>query len=1115
MTSDSKFQGTLQSRTPRPITRNIAMSVFALSIFVLLFSIGVASSRQIPHLGLSGEWLTSEQTWRITSVGPLGPAGDADARPGDLVRRVNGETPVQAHSHGDTQLGSANSIELIRPSTGEIVTVEADTRSLNWNAILAFSLVFFVVGFAALSHAGNPSSRALALVSLTAAAELTVLPGAYLQAGWAMPLHSLLIPLFATSFAYLFLTFPVQRRIKLSRVKIPSWIFPASSIPFAAISYYCSSIRPELYLTFRVFGAPYLLLCLFIGVGSLVLTWRGTVDPRVRTQTRLVVYGSLLSILPFLFLSVLPEAVAMRDILLPKYSVLSLVLMPLAFGYAILRYQIMDLQLYVRRGIVYAILALLVTGVYAATLFIATTVVQHQLGLGNGVVLAISGAIVAIVFNRLREELQSLVDRIFDRSHYDYRSQLLEFSQRMAEHLDDDRLGQTTAALISQTLEPTYVRFYLFDDQQELYRLRASTGDCVPDGLAEINSRHPIVSGLDADGGLRARIDADRDETALAILLKKERDIVGLLALGPKKAGVPYSSEDVALLRTVANQLAVAADNSRLYERTRDLYLASIKTLAATVDAKDPYTHGHSNRVASYAREIAKRMNLDDDQVVAIHLAGLLHDIGKIGIPDSILQKPGRLDPDERALIIEHAALGAKIISENPSLIPLAPLVRHHHEWFNGGGYPDGLEGTDIPLGAAIISVADTYDTMTTDRPYRAAPGREKAIAELKRCSGSQFHPGVVAMFLSMQETDETSEMTAVPTYQPYLVAGRISTVDTRAMRIIYRVVQTIGEVTDLSGFITRVVDLIQREIGTGTVDIYLKDVDSHELISTTPATEETGIKELRIEPGAGLAGWVAEHRVPARVEDTQHDAWGNRGRHPRTRSHLAVPLLIDGETIGVIDVQSPRTGSFTSDDETLLVIVAQQLAQVVEVAQLHDQLKKSAVLDGLTGVANHRHFYQRLEAELAGAIRNEYDVSVMLIDVDGLKLINDTHGHIAGDAALKALAALLERESRSTDIVARYGGDEFAVILPGVDEGGALQYAARIERTIIDSTFQLHGSSIPLPSISWGISSRGRDGDRAVTLVSEADSRMYRNKFSAPRSERDSMNASSNATSA
>ena len=1087
----------------------LTATVLAVACFPLLFVLGALASRTPANVGLDATWHANRQVWVVSKVGPVSSAQDSGFKVGDVITSADGAPVLSLTDGGAAQIERAEIIAVTRPSTSTNYVADATLRSPNWAVVLFFSVSFFLIGIIALWRGHDAAPLALALTCISGASELAILPGVYRQESWALPIHSFLIPLFFASFAHLFVMFPIRRHLRIRKWTIPVWLIPASSIPVGLLSFYASVIRPELYPTFRLVAFPYLLGCLFAGIASLILGWRQTTNPRVKAQIRIVLGGSLIAIIPFLLLSAVPEAAVNTDLVSPKFTLLSLVLMPLSFGYAILRYQIMDLQLYIRRGIVYSLLALAVTGIYALILFVGTTLIQHQVGINDAFVLAVSGTIVAIIFQRLRDDLQSRVDRAFDRSHYDYRTQLLEFSRRMTEQLEGEDLGTLTATLISQTLEPTYVRMYMFDPEGQTFRLKSGVGVPPQDAATEFSARHPLVAGLREEGGLRQNFDAAIDQTALSILLQKEQDVVGLLILGRKKADLPYSSDDLSLLKTVANQLAVAADNSRLYERTRDLYLSSIRTLAATVDAKDPYTHGHSARVAAYSRSIAAALNLDREEVEAIELAGLLHDIGKIGIPDSVLQKPGRLDPDERVLIMEHAALGAKIISENPSLMPLAPFVRHHHEWFDGGGYPDGLEGTEIPLGAAIISVADTFDTMTTDRPYRAAPGRDKALAELQRCSGTQFHPDVVSSFLKVQG------FASEPTQQPevahlsYTAAGRISTVDTRAMRIVYRVVQMIGEVTELDSFIARVVDLIQRELGTGTVDIYLTDHVTADLVSQTAPSEESAVKETRVENGKGLVGWVAEHRVPARIENTQHDSRGAQGRHPKTRAHLAVPLVIDNQTIGVIDVQGRRTGSFTADDETLLVIVAQQLAQVVEVAQLHDQLKKSAILDGLTGVANHRYFYQRLEEELARSARTQSDVTLLLIDVDGLKQLNDTHGHIAGDAALRALAMLIERESRSTDVVARYGGDEFAVILPDVNEPGAIHYANRILDVISASSFDLHGECVPLPSISWGMASLANDGGRAVELVAAADERMYRHKFDATKPQPRSIAAS------
>jgi putative nucleotidyltransferase with HDIG domain len=172
---------------------------------------------------------------------------------------------------------------------------------------------------------------------------------------------------------------------------------------------------------------------------------------------------------------------------------------------------------------------------------------------------------------------------------------------------------------------------------------------------------------------------------------------------------------------------------------------ALLRLLAELTDAREHAVYGHCWRVGEYSRVLARALGLSARQAEEIAYAGLLHDIGKIGVPDSILNKPERLTDAERAVMMGHAAAGANIVAQAGPLAKLAPLIRHHHEWWDGRGYPDGLAGDAIPLGARIIAVADALDTMTTDRPYRAARRRRDALAEIRRCAGSQFDPHVVA----------------------------------------------------------------------------------------------------------------------------------------------------------------------------------------------------------------------------------------------------------------------------------------------------------------------------------------------------------------------------------
>jgi len=188
--------------------------------------------------------------------------------------------------------------------------------------------------------------------------------------------------------------------------------------------------------------------------------------------------------------------------------------------------------------------------------------------------------------------------------------------------------------------------------------------------------------------------------------------------------------------------------------------LDQVYALAATVDARDPYTYGHSKRVGGIAEMIGKAIGLRRDELVNLHAAGLLHDIGKVGVPDAILTKPGKLEEHEWRIIKQHSAEGARIVDRVKDLAPLVPLIRHHHEWYNGTGYPDGLKAQEIPLGARIITVADAYDTMTTVRPYRNVVSHEEACAELRRCAGTQFAPDLVEAFERVMKTSPAQSHT-------------------------------------------------------------------------------------------------------------------------------------------------------------------------------------------------------------------------------------------------------------------------------------------------------------------------------------------------------------------
>lgn len=233
--------------------------------------------------------------------------------------------------------------------------------------------------------------------------------------------------------------------------------------------------------------------------------------------------------------------------------------------------------------------------------------------------------------------------------------------------------------------------------------------------------------------------------------------VIGVMEVVNKLDGSDFDKDDLELLNTLASDAAVAIDNASLYRAVLGGYVDTIRALAAAIDAKDPYTRGHSERVTQYSLLAAEALALPREERERLRYAAVLHDVGKIGIDDRILRKPAPLDKDEWEIMCTHVDMGAQIVDNIEFLAGAKPLIRGHHERFDASGYPDGLMGQDIPLGARIIAVADSFDTMTTDRPYRKSPGVDFALNELRRCSGTQFDPEVAEAFIGSFEAKKGS----------------------------------------------------------------------------------------------------------------------------------------------------------------------------------------------------------------------------------------------------------------------------------------------------------------------------------------------------------------------
>ncbi len=251
--------------------------------------------------------------------------------------------------------------------------------------------------------------------------------------------------------------------------------------------------------------------------------------------------------------------------------------------------------------------------------------------------------------------------------------------------------------------------------------------------------------------------------SAICAPLLNRTKVLGIIYLDSTDQSNLFTKDDLSLLSAMALKAGIALDNARLYDDLRNLFFNTVETLVRAIQARDRYTSGHSSRVSRYCQLIAEKLNLSTQDRHHLYLTSMLHDIGKIGIPDNLLNRPGQLTDEEMRTVREHASAGASMLKALGQMHPIVPLIRHHHEAYDGSGYPDGLKGDQIPLISRIVAVADAFDAMTSDRPYRKARTKSVAMEELKRCAGTSFDPVVVKAFVECLDEQSTVEIDSQP----------------------------------------------------------------------------------------------------------------------------------------------------------------------------------------------------------------------------------------------------------------------------------------------------------------------------------------------------------------
>jgi diguanylate cyclase (GGDEF)-like protein len=538
------------------------------------------------------------------------------------------------------------------------------------------------------------------------------------------------------------------------------------------------------------------------------------------------------------------------------------------------------------------------------------------------------------------------------------------------------------------------------------------------------------------------------------------------------------------------------------------LYMSAIEALSNAIEAREQLTPGHVRRVQIYSVELGKVLNLPPTEIKALELASLLHGIGKLAVPDYILNKPGTLSVSERERVKLHPLVGAEIVNSVAFPYPVTEAVKYYHEAWDGYGYPEGLRGEEIPLTARILGLTDAYDTMREERPYRAAQTRDDARRMLLAGAGTRFDPKLVDIFLrylvQFEEkivaaglpldgaTEIITESGARQSLIPHYLQQIRQT--NREVFALYELARLSSASLSMRELLPFLCNKVQELVSCDTCVIYLYD----KLHETARAAHTSGknaafLSDREINIGEGVIGFALKNNKTITSISPSLDFTGDYTVIAHEYKTMAVlPLQTGDRLIGALAVYSEKLAGYDEEHLRLLEATSHVAADAIARTIQHAENENRALTDSLTGLPNARSLQLQFEKEVSRSKRTGRTFQFIMFDLDDFKVVNDTFGHRVGDIMLCEVAQILRGQLRDYDFLARYGGDEFIAIVPELNQESVEELCQRIEQTVLGFELPVDGERFARVGISVGAATYPEHGETLDQIMVAADQCMY-----------------------